>query len=387
MFRHTPRPNRPNPQVQDLLTLGSDLPGPAAQRLQARGQSVLQTAALDEALSPFTPRSLGRSFSAQDPLGIVPPPAIAVSDPVHLLHTRLARLLQLPIALTFPAPDQAMRAALGTVLQPGDTVILDAACDSAMFETVWALQARPLRSPAASLAGVERRLRRLSASRGAGRIWVVVPAISPFASAMAEVADLADLCHEFGAGLIVDVTQGLGSIGQFGGGVMEVQGCLGRADVVLGSFARSFCAPGGFVGLRNPDLAHLLRRAQSRPIAPSHAATILAMLDLVESAEGQRRRRRLHAISLRLRNHLLADGVPVLGQPSPIVPVRLSRQTAPGCTTLMHSAGIGVSLVQRPSVASHAPRWCLNLSADHSPADIDSLADLIRDVIRSQTRR
>ncbi|NJS40059.1 MAG: hypothetical protein HC783_14775, partial [Rhodobacteraceae bacterium] len=54
---------------------------------------------------------------------------------------------------------------------------------------------------------------------------------------------------------------------------------------------------------------------------------------------------------------------------------------------LMHSAGIGVSLVQRPAVASHAPRWCLQLSADHSPADIDSLADLIRDVIRSQTRR
>jgi glycine C-acetyltransferase len=387
MFRHTPRPNRPHPQVQDLLTLGSDLPGRAAQHLQTRDHSVLQTAPLDEALSPFTPRSRGRSFSAQDPLGMVPQPAITVSDPVHLLNTRLARLLQLPVALTFPAPDQATRAALGTVLQPGDSVILDAACDSAMFETVWALQARPRRCPAASLTGVERRLRRLSASQGAGRIWVVVPAISPYASAMAEVADLADLCQDFGAGLIVDVTQDLGSIGQFGGGVMEVQGCLGRADVVLGSFARSFCAPGGFVGLRNPDLAHPLRRAQNRPIAPSHAATILAMLDLVESAEGQRRRRRLHAISLRLRNHLLADGVPVLGQPSPIVPVRLSPQTAHACTALMHSAGIGVSLVQRPTVASHAPRWCLSLSADHSPADIDSLADLIRDVIRSQTRR
>jgi glycine C-acetyltransferase len=387
MLRPIPRLNGFSPLVQDLLTLGPDQPNRAPPRLQPRSPSALQAATLAETVTPFAPRSPSRSFVPQDPLGLVPHPALTATAPLDLLETRLARFLRLPAAVTFASRDLAIRAALGAVLQPGDSVVLDAAVDSAMFETVLALQARPHRCPPGSFAGVERRLRRLSAIPGTGRIWVAVPAISPHASTMAEVADLADLCQQFGAGLIVDVTQDLGSTAQFGGGVMEVQGCLGRADVVLGSFARSFCAPGGFVGLRNPDLALRLRQAHLRPLAPSHAATILATLDFVESAEGQRRRRRLHAISLRLRNHLLADGVPVLGHASPVVPVRLVPQTALACTALMHSAGIGVSLLQRPAVPAHAPRWCLHLTATHGPADIDSLADLIRDVTRSLARR
>lgn len=387
MLRPIPRPNALSPLVQDLLTLGPDLPNRAAQRLHSVGQAGRPSSTMAEAVTPFTPRSPGRSFGPQDPLGLVPHPALTATAPLDLLEARLARFLRLPAAVTFASRDQAIRSLLGAVLQPGDAVILDAAVDSAMFETVLALQAHPHRCPPGSFAGVERRLRRLSATPGIGRLWVAVPAISAHASVMAEVADLADLCQHFGAGLIVDVTQDLGAVAQSGGGVMEVQGCLARADVVLGSFARSFCAPGGFVGLRNPDLAPRLRRAQTRPLATSHAATILATLALVDSVEGQRRRRRLHAISLRLRNHLLADGVPVMGHASPIVPVRLEPETALACTALMHRAGIGVSLMLRPAVAAHAPRWCLHLSADHSPADIDSLADLIRDVTRSLTRR
>jgi hypothetical protein len=38
-------------------------------------------------------------------------------------------------------------------------------------------------------------------------------------------------------------------------------------------------------------------------------------------------------------------------------------------------------------VAAHAPRWRIQLSADHSLADIDDLAELIRDVIRAFDRQ
>ncbi len=392
-----PRPIPLSPLVQDLLTITPDLPDATG---TAGDQGVLRPprgavsgSALPDRPTPFTPKvplPRGRTFTPQDPLGLAAPPQLATGeDPLTLpaLADQLSGILRMPCAITLSSWEAAIQAAIGAAIKPGDTVILDAALYSAMLETVLTLQAHPLRTPPASVAGVERRLRRLNSSTRTGRIWVAVPALSLHASTMADMADLADLCHHHGAGLIVDVTQDLGLVGQDGGGVMEVQGCLGRADVVVGGFARAFGAPGGFVACRDHALYLRLHQPQMRHLLPCHAATILSALDRIEGPQGQRRRRSLHALSLRLRNHLMADGVPILGQASPIVPVRLAPRTALACTALMHSAGVGVRLLQAPSVAGNVPRWCLHLTADHTPADIDSLADLIRDVTRALARR
>jgi 7-keto-8-aminopelargonate synthetase-like enzyme len=166
---------------------------------------------------------------------------------------------------------------------------------------------------------------------------------------------------------------------------MELQACLGQIDLVLGSFAKCFGAPGGFVAFRDPDLAPGPDLAP--PIPGPDMAAILAGIAVIDSDEGRRRRLRLHGNALRLRNHLMADGLRVLGQPSPLVPVPLPTGLARALTALLASAGPLVPLLQAPLVPGHAPRWRILLSSDHGPADIDDLADLIRDVIRSADRQ
>lgn len=388
-------------QAQDLLTRSTDPSAGKGQRPQDHGANPDWDAgsgptfagAFHDSTARFLPQSPpppSRCFTPQDPLGHASPsPLAGVMDGaiVQWAEDRLAQFLHLPFAICLPSMAATTHTALGAVVRPGDTVILDHALFSAMLETVLTLNAHPLRTPRGSVQGVERRLRRLSAMPRAGRLWVAVSALCPHTSTVAEVADLADLCQHYNAGLIVDVSHDLGLVGPDGAGVMEMQGCLGRADLVLGSLARAFGAPGGFVASRDPALGPRLLQSRTRKPDAAHMAATLAALDLIESVEGQRRRFRLHALGLRLRNHLMADGVPVLGQASPVVPVRLDPRTARACTTLMHSAGISVRLVQEPLVARHAPRWCLHLTADHSPADIDTLADLIRDVTRSLARR
>jgi 7-keto-8-aminopelargonate synthetase-like enzyme len=91
--------------------------------------------------------------------------------------------------------------------------------------------------------------------------------------------------------------------------------------------------------------------------------------------------------SLRLRNHLLADHLPVMGQPSPIVPLRLPHGAARAMTALAASAGLKLPLVEAPEVAGHAPRWLIRLNAGHGPADIDDLAGILHDVIRAVDRQ
>lgn len=347
----------------------------------------------------------GLNFAAQDYLSLAGHAAIRAAaavardrqrgdtprpdcpGPRSMLQDRLARFLDLPEAALFRSGTAAIRATLASMLRPGDDVIVDRGAHPAMVETVLATGATLHSAPAGSVEAVERRLRRLAAQRRSGRLFVAVPAVSATTSIIADLPTLRDLARDHSARLIVDMAHDLGSMGQGGGGVAEIQGCVGKIDVVIGSFAKCFGATGGFAAFADPGLMPAIWQAtddenRSTALSTVNAAAILAAFEIVDSPLGRNRRRRLHGNTLRLRNHLMADGLEVMGQPSPLVPIRLPHQTALARTALMESAGARVTLLRAPVVAGHAPRWRLQLMADHSAAEVDDLADLIRDVAR-----
>lgn len=349
---------------------------------------------------------LGLDFTVQDYLSLSTHPTVrsaalgalgthclnaplpGLSEPVLALEERLSSFLQLPTALTFPSGAEAIRQTLRSLLRPTDHVIVDSAAHPAMFETIHQTQAHLHRSPAASVEGVERRLSRLARQPGLGRLIIAVPAISAQGSKIADLSELIALARQHRALLIVDVTHDLGALGPLGGGVAEIQACSGRIDVVLGSLAKTFGADGGFAAFRDPDMKAALTQTHSHSpaLSPVNAAAILAALDIITAPEGHRRRRKLHGLSLRLRNHLMADGIRPMGKASPFVPILLPALTALPRSALLESAGPRVPLLQAPDVPLHAPRWRVQLTADHSPADIDDLAELIRDVTRTFDR-
>jgi glycine C-acetyltransferase len=340
---------------------------------------------------PGNERRPGLDFATEDYLSLATHPALraAARDPQPSdlrpeLERRLADFLQLGASVTFPSGIQAIRQTLGALLRPGDEVIVDISAHPAMAETVLQARAHLHRTPSGSAEGVERRLARLTRNPQCGRLFIAVPAVSAHGSRIADLAELTTLARRYGATLIVDVTHDLGAMGQSGGGVMEIQGCLGRVDVVLGSLAQTFASPGGFAAFRNPETQD--RLGLQHPEAPLNTGVLLAALDLVASPEGRRRRRNLHGLALRLRNHLMSDRIKVMGQASPFVPILLPPLTALPRTALLESAGPCVTLLQAPEVPLHAPRWRVQLAAAHGPADIDDLAELIRDVTRAFDR-
>ncbi|MES2913637.1 MAG: pyridoxal phosphate-dependent aminotransferase family protein [Pseudomonadota bacterium] len=339
----------------------------------------------------------GLNFAAQDYLGLADHPAVRAAansaqgqrladDRGRAIEARLAATLNLPCAATFASGSDAIRQTLAAILAPDDDVLIDSAAPSAMFDTVLACRAGLYRFSSGSIAAVERRLVRLARQRRRGRLVIAVPAVSAHGSKVADLADLTQLARLHDARLVVDVSHDVGAMGQDGGGVMEVQGCLGRIDIVVGSLVKCFGANGGFAAFRDPDFGADIRRGAS-PLAPPNASAILAASEIAFGPEGRRRRRNLHGMSLRLRNHLMADGARVMGAASPLVPVLLPAGTALPRTALLESAGPRVALLQAPTVPLHAPRWRIQLNAMHGPADIDDLAELIRDVSRAFDRR
>lgn len=330
----------------------------------------------------------GLDFASQNPLGLTFPVApatpTATEAPLAALEHRIAAELRLSDARTFPSPAEAIRHSLTALLRPGDEVLVDAAADSATFETVLTARATLHRFPSGSVEAVERRLNRLARRPRSGRLLIAVPAVSAFGARQSDLFELSGLARQHGALLIVDVSQDFGAMGPNGGGVTEMQGCLGRVDVVLGSLAGCFGVQGGFVATQDPGLVQALQRAPR--LAEPAARAALAAAAIVFSPLGTSLRRNLHGLSLRLRNHLMADGARVLGSAAPFVPVLLPAPTALPRTALLESAGPRVTLLMPPIVPLQAPRWRIELSARHSLAEIDDLAELIRDVSRAFDR-
>lgn len=188
---------------------------------------------------------------------------------------------------------------------------------------------------------------------------------------------LQDICHEFGARLLVDSAQDLGAVGPKGSGNLGVQGLNGKVDIQCGSFSKTFAHIGGFVACHTPEVEHHIRVFASTymfsnaPTPPGLAAAREAML-IARSDEGDRRRERLMRNSLHFRAGMEAHGFQCLGAPGPFVPVSVADASlgARMGTELM-KRGVAVNLVEFPAVKLGTARFRFQLMSDHTAAQLD----------------
>ncbi|MBX9752100.1 MAG: pyridoxal phosphate-dependent aminotransferase family protein [Roseococcus sp.] len=292
------------------------------------------------------------------------------------LEQRIARFLGYADCTLFPTGWAARHALVTALARPGDHIVMDEEVNEGL--RAGALQSGAQRHVFRHLCD-EAALRRLAALRatdpGAG-ILLMTESRFPLDSEAPDLPGLQALCRQYGATLLVDVSQDLGILGADGRGGLGAQGMLGLADVVIGGFSRSFASQGGFVATHARSLRVGLRQggspqAASPPLAAVQLATVLAAFDVMASFEGTARRQRLMRNASLLREGLTAAGFTVLGEPSATVPVLLGP---PALARLMtrhaQEAGALVHLAEPPAVSRQACRWTLQVTADHTPAEM-----------------
>lgn len=341
----------------------------------------------------------GVNFASQDYLGLSSHPHVIAAAADAVLHygvhsggaaaamgltaltteleARIARFLGIRDATVLPTDCNAAHCAIRTLVRPGDHVLIDCQAHVGLQEAAASATTRVHQYQHLSTDAVERRLFLLRKNNPMAGILIVTESLFSLESDVPDLAALQALAWEFGATLLVDTAQDLGAIGAAGRGMLEVQGVLGKIDVLTGSLANVFASNGGFVASDHPALKLALRMgrdapAQSAALSPVQAATALAAFDIVESVEGAYRRDRLLGSAARLRDGLIAADFEVLGEPSAIVPVKLGGTAlARRMTAAVLSAGGIVNLVEYPGVAKDACRWRLLAMADHTAGHID----------------
>jgi len=197
-----------------------------------------------------------------------------------------------------------------------------------------------------------------------------------------DIAALQEVSSEYGAVLMVDVAHDLGAQGPGGSGQIGVQGMLGKVDLVMGSFSKTFASNGGFVATHDWSVKQYLgiyggTHTYSNAISPVQCGVVGEALRIVRSGEGERLRVKAKRNIERLRGGFKRRGIECLGEGSNVVPVRVGEEgVAKWTSRYLEERGLMANLVEYPAVARHRARFRFQVMATHSGEQIDAAIDI-----------
>jgi 7-keto-8-aminopelargonate synthetase-like enzyme len=215
-------------------------------------------------------------------------------------------------------------------------------------------------------------------------ILVITEGLFSMDSDTPKLLELQELCHEYNATLVVDVAHDLGCLGKDGRGHIGIQDMLGKIDVVMGSFSKTFASNGGFVASNSRAVKEYLRfysapATFSNALSPVQAATILKAFNIVDSLEGRVLRLELLANVMTLRRELSEAGLEYYGDPSAIVCVKMgSEGLARLVSRRLPDLGLVANLVEFPAVPKGQARIRMQVMANHSEQNISDAVKIIK---------
>ena len=176
-------------------------------------------------------------------------------------------------ALVYTTGYLANTGAIGTLLDPGDTVICDSGDHASILDAVSLSRARirPFRHN--RLDKLETMLQR--AESDGGGVLVVVDGVFSMEGDLAPLPDVTALCREHGARLMVDEAHGVGVLGTRGAGACELFDVEDEVDLRMGTFSKSLASCGGFIAGPHDVIDFL--RVQSRSFMFTAAAVPAAI--------------------------------------------------------------------------------------------------------------
>jgi 8-amino-7-oxononanoate synthase len=297
-------------------------------------------------------------------------------------------------AIVFTTGHQANLATIGTLVGPGETIVVDKGDHASLLDG--AIQSRAkLRAFSHNRTDkLEQALRKATADGGG--ILVVVDGVFSMEGDIAPLREIAALCERYGARLMVDEAHAVGVLGARGAGTCELLGVEDRVDVRMGTFSKSLASCGGFIAA-DADVIEFLR-LEARAFVftaagvPAAVGAALAALRVIRSDEGRELMAALLANAQRLNRGLHDLGFAVV-EPTPvgegtatltpIVPVLVGEDWR--CVLLwraLYDAGIFTNVAVHPAVPLDGALLRTSVMATHDAAVLDRALEIFATVKR-----
>jgi glycine C-acetyltransferase len=349
------------------------------------------------------PSYRGVNFASQDYLGLSSDPEIketakAVIDEygVHSagssalagntkyslkLEEAISEFLEARHTILYPTGWAAGYGVIKGLVRPDDHVVMDGLSHACLQEGALSATPNVHLHGHLNLGSARRHLRRIRSRDTECAILVVTESLFSMDSDTPDLSALQELCREFNATLLVDVAHDLGCIGADGRGFIGQQDMLGKIDIVMGSFSKTFASNGGFVACNSPAVRQYLKfygcsATFSNTLSPIQAATIAKAFDIVRSERGHQLREQMMERAMLLREMLEMEGLQLLGVPSAIVPVVVGEEAvARMVSRRLPRLGLVANMVEFPAVAKGNARFRLQVMPGHTRRNIADFVD------------
>jgi glycine C-acetyltransferase len=354
-------------------------------------------AAKDDAGRPFR----GVNFASQDYLSLASHPAIkeaakaavdeygvhSAGSAAFLGNTRyslelqrtISQFLEMEHTVLYPTGWAAGYGVIRGLIRSDDHVVIDGLAHNCLHDGAIAATRNIHLHGHLNLQSVRRHLNRIRSRDKENGILIITEALFSMDSDTPDIAAMQDLAREYDAKLLVDVAHDLGNIGEEGRGHVGLQRMLGKVDIVMGSFSKTFASNGGFVACHSPAVKEYLRYfgstgTFSNALSPVQSAIVVKAFEIVQSEEGRDLRASLMKNVLYLRAQLASLGLEVIGNPSAIVSAKVGDEAlARMVSQKLPALGVVANLVEFPAVAKGSARFRLQVMAKHTKQNIDDL--------------
>jgi glycine C-acetyltransferase len=272
-----------------------------------------------------------------------------------------------------------------TLLGPDDAVISDQLNHASIIDGIRLCKAKRYRFANNDMDDLRRQLQQADAD-GARNKLITSDGVFSMDGYIARLDAICDLADQYQAIVHFDDCHATGFLGADGRGTHEYRGVMDRVDLTTGTLGKAMGgASGGYTSGRK-ELIELLRQ-RSRPylfsnsLAPPIVTASLKALEIV--SRGGELRESLRQNTQRFRQGMQQQGFDILPGDHPIVPVMLydARRAAEMADRLLQQ-GVYVVGFSYPVVPQNQARIRTQMSAAHTPADIDFAVQAFAEVKR-----
>lgn len=276
-------------------------------------------------------------------------------------------------ALLFSSGYMANLGVLQALLGPGDVCVQDKLNHACLLDGAKLSGAELKRYPHADVAAAARQL---DVHPDAVTL-LATDGVFSMDGDVAPLRELAALCADAQATLMVDDAHGIGVLGPHGSGSVSAAG-LGQhqVPVLMATLGKALGCAGAFVAGPATLIEGLLQFARpyiyTTAMPPALAAAALEAVQLAQTETW--RRAKLAKLITRFRRGALELGLPLLASSSAIQPLLLgSAAAALAAAQVLEQRGVLVTAIRAPTVPAGQARLRITLSAAHETAHVDQL--------------
>lgn len=305
------------------------------------------------------------------------------------LERRFAEFEKKEDAFLFNFGYQGIVSAIDALVSRHDVIVYDAEAHACLLDGVRLHIGDKYKYRHNDIESCEKVLARAckKADENGGGVMLITEGVYGMTGALGNLDEIVALKKKYNFRIFIDDAHGFGVMGEHGRGTSEHFGVMDEVDLYIGAFAKSMSSIGGFIAGPRSIINYLRFNMRSQMYAKSLPMPLvignMKRLEIIDSPEGDRLRKKLFAITRKLQKGFRDAGFEIGKAEACVTPVHVKGGVAEATQVvkdLRENYKIFCSIVIYPVIPKGMIIFRIISTAAHTEADVDYTINAFKEI-------